>query len=146
VSRRIKKHPQKVKETFLKVLDGYIKNIENYSEHSLGKSVIVSDDARSINAPRFCEKVSLAVTSPPYINAFDYVRSLRLENAWLGYYGDSNITQIKKKQLGTETISSKYYDYSPNTGYSQLDHILKKISKTDKKRATVVKKFFNDRK
>ena len=89
-------------------------------------------------------KVTLAVTSPPYINAFDYVRSLRLENAWLGFYGDSSIIDIKRKQIGTETVSVKDYSKISPTGIPKLDKIVSKISKTDQKRAFVVQKFFLD--
>ena len=103
VSSRIKKQPQAVETAFHKAFDTYIKNVEEYLSYKVGHCRILSDDARNINAPKFEGKVDLAITSPPYINAFDYVRSLRLENSWLGYYGDSNITEIKKKQVGTET-------------------------------------------
>ena len=85
------------------------------------------------------------MTSPPYINAFDYVRSLRLENAWLGFYGDNNIIEVKKRQIGTETISSKKYIHKkPFFGLDKLDILISKIYKVDKKRAYVVYQFFID--
>ena len=89
--------------------------------------------------------MDLAVTSPPYINAFDYVRSLRLENAWLNYFGDTNISEIKKKQIGTESISAAVYKETLIvTGIKSLDAITKKIYLVDKKRADVVSKYFKD--
>lgn len=145
VSTRFKKNPLSVKETFLKTLESYLNRNEQYKDKKLGKAFIVSEDAREINAPEYNKKVSLAVTSPPYINAFDYVRSLRLENAWLGFYGDSNIMDMKKKQIGTEIIRSDVYTgMLKRTGNRKLDLIVSDIYEKDKKRAFVVLKFFKD--
>jgi DNA modification methylase len=145
VSTRIKKRPATVREAFLSVFNSSLKNIERYENHKLGRSTIISQDARDIRAPTYEGRVSLAITSPPYINAFDYVRSLRLENAWLGYYGDSNIMNVKRKQVGTEIIPSSVYSKElEKTGNKRLDLILNTISETDKKRAFVVLKFFED--
>ena len=106
-----------------------MKNLEKFQAHKLGKSTIISNDARDIKNKKYDGKVKLVVTSPPYINAFDYVRSLRLENAWLGYYGDSTIIDVKRKQIGTETVSHKEYHEIEETGIKKLDKIIKKISK-----------------
>ncbi len=145
VSKRIKKLPRMVKEAFLKTLSSYLRNMKGYENKRIGKCKVISDDARAIHAKQYNGKVDLAVTSPPYINAFDYVRSLRLENAWLGYYGDSNILKIKRKQVGTETISSNVYSYGvEETKYNKLDSILRNISRKDKKRAFVIFRFFKD--
>jgi DNA modification methylase len=145
VSKRIKKLPSMVKEAFLKTLSSYLKNMSGYENKEIGKCKVISDDARAIHAEQYNGKVNLAVTSPPYINAFDYVRSLRLENAWLGYYGDSNILEVKRKQVGTETISSNIYSHGVEvTKYNKLDSILQEISRKDKKRAFVVFRFFKD--
>lgn len=145
VSTRIKKEPTAVKEAFLSVFDSYLKNIGHYKNHGLGKCAMISQDARDIRAPKYENYVSLAITSPPYINAFDYVRSLRLENAWLGYYGDSNIMNMKRKQVGTEIIPSSLYSKDmEETGNKKLDLIVNRVSEKDRKRAFVVLKFFED--
>jgi len=145
VSKRFKKGPLLVKEVFSKLLDSYLKDIEDYKGRELGGVSIISEDARKIATHKYDGKVSLAITSPPYINAFDYVRSLRLENSWLGFYGDSNIIDIKKRQVGTEVISSEVYRKEINkTKFEKLNSILNMIYKKDKKRAFVVHNFFED--
>jgi len=145
VSTRFKKEPLKVKESFLKTLELYLKWMEKYKNRSIGEAFIISEDARQINMPQYEKKVSLAVTSPPYINAFDYVRSLRLENAWLGFYGDSNVKEMKKIQVGTETIPSNIYNKKIRKHENKkLNSILERIYERDKKRAFVVLKFFED--
>jgi len=145
VSSRIKKNPENVKPTFLKTFNSNIKKIKELGKLKLGKIRMISQDARKVEDNTITNTVNLAVTSPPYINAFDYVRSLRLENAWLGYYGDSNIIEIKRKQIGTETISSKLYlSKMPIYGLKKIDIIILKIYEKDKKRAYVVYQFFKD--
>lgn len=145
VSKRIKKIPMDVKKTFLKIFDSYVSRYEEYLGKKIGKSYQIAEDARDINVKKYINKVSLAITSPPYINAFDYVRSLRLENAWLGFYGDKNIMDIKKRQIGTENFSVKLYGLGvKKTNINILDELLKKIMIKDKKRAYVVYKYFED--
>jgi DNA modification methylase len=145
VSSRIKKEPENVKPAFLKTFNSNLKKIRELDKLRLGKVRMISRDARKIEDNAINNTVNLAVTSPPYINAFDYVRSLRLENAWLGYYGDNNIIEVKRKQIGTETISSKLYlSKMPIYGIKKLDVIILKIYEKDKKRAYVVYQFFKD--
>jgi DNA modification methylase len=145
VSSRFKKKKYFVKELFLKAVNNYVEVFEKNQNVKLGSTKIISQDARNIGNKDLKNKIDLAVTSPPYINAFDYVRSLRLENAWLGFFGDSNISTIKKNQIGTETIGADLYKKQIlKTGIKSLDKILIKISLLDKKRAYVVLKYFQD--
>lgn len=145
ISTKIKKIPSPVKEAFHKSILSYTSKMENYASEKLGTATIIADDSRKIKTPQYYGKISLAVTSPPYINAFDYVRSLRLENSWLGFYGDSNIIEIKKKQIGTEYIPATVYKGDVQaTGYDQVDSLITQIYNVDKKRAHVVYQFFQD--
>lgn len=145
VSSRFSKKKYSANDEFLKSVKNNIGIYKKYSDYKLGKANIISDDARNIKNKKYQNKIDLAITSPPYINAFDYVRSLRLENAWLNYYGDTNITQIKRNQIGTESIPASFYNKEiPQTGINELDCIIKRISCIDKKRAYVVYKYFCD--
>lgn len=145
VSSRIKKNPIPAKVAFEKTVMTYIKNIKSRPEGKMGEARIIAEDAREIKDSKYFGKVSLAITSPPYINAFDYVRSLRLENAWLGFYGDSNIIDVKKRQVGTENIPiSEYSKKIVKTSSNKFNILLEKIEKIDKKRAHIIYKFFED--
>jgi len=62
----------------------------------------------------------------------------------LDFYGDSKIIDVKRKQIGTETVSAKDYQTISETGLKNLDNLIKKIANKDKKRAYIVKKFFGD--
>lgn len=145
VSSRFLKKKYIVKDLFIKSVNNYLNSFDEYKDYKLGNTKIISEDARKIKNKELKNKIDLAVTSPPYINAFDYVRSLRLENAWLNYFGDTNISEIKKKQIGTESISvTVYKETIITTGIKSLDSILKKIYLIDKKRAYVVYNYFKD--
>lgn len=45
-------------------------------------------------------KIDLAITSPPYINAMDYTRCIKLESAWIGTGDDKSLKETKRNQLG----------------------------------------------
>ena len=54
-------------------------------------------DATSFTTP---VKVDIAITSPPYINAMDYTRCIKLESSWVGTADDEVIKTVKAGQLG----------------------------------------------
>jgi hypothetical protein len=87
--------------------------------------------------------VQLAITSPPYINAFDYVRSLKLENYWLGLVDDASMLNLRKGSVGTESLSQSDIDATIHYP-SLLTSTLDAIRPLDKKRALVVNKYFQD--
>lgn len=147
VSTRFRKEPIKVKIAFKKAIESNLGQYTDYQDLTIGKYSFIAKDARQILTHAFDKKVDLAITSPPYINAFDYVRSLRLENAWLGFSGDGDNLDKKKRQIGTENIPFGIYKFKPLvTGIDILDEIVEEIYKVDKKRAHVVNKYFEDMK
>ena len=90
-------------------------------------------------------KIKLVCASPPYINAFDYVRILRLENVWLRNLDDNNIIKHKKNQIGTEQIyANEYNELTYKFGIKELDNKIDELYKIDKKRAHIVCKYFKD--
>jgi DNA modification methylase len=87
------------------------------------------------------DNVDLIITSPPYINAQKYVRSMRLEAYWLGYDKNDQL-EINKETIGTERIFREYYSEFHKTGINQLDYLLKKVYAKDKTRAGIASKYF----
>jgi hypothetical protein len=60
------------------------------------------------------KEVDVLITSPPYLQAQEYIRSFKLELAWLGFIGDF-ISQLTKHEIpynnvGEGFISSKIYE------------------------------------
>jgi len=85
----------------------------------------------------------LALTSPPYVNAVDYPRTHQLEIFWLGFFS-SSLNPLKKKHVGTESVSSLDYNKFHHTGFAEADNILSKIFKKDKRRAFIAYKYLMD--
>lgn len=147
VSRKIIKEPAPVKDSFLRAFDRNLTAITEFSTRAKGAPArTVGYDARQIDTGKFPGgNISLAITSPPYINAFDYVRSLKLENFWLDFISPEEISEHKKKHVGTEAIpANEYNGYPRETDWPSMNERVGKIYERDKKRAHVVQKFFMD--
>lgn len=146
VSTKIKKIPSKPKDEFTKTYKKYYKGIENLSKiEDLGNVEILKGDALNFDLNK---KVNLVITSPPYINAFDYGRTMRLENLWLGLLSEKQLREKKKKYVGTEKIKTleEKEDLSILQESETLKKVYNEIYLKDEKRALIVKRFFDDMK
>lgn len=76
----------------------------------------------------------LVLTSPPYANAVDYPRTHQLELYWLGF-ADGTLTPLKKKHVGTESVSSQDYRTRHQIGVEEADSVIEKIFEQDPRRA-----------
>jgi SAM-dependent methyltransferase len=87
------------------VLNEFLVVAERVSEYLDGRAVtgrvsVVRRDARRL--PRsMSNQIDLVVTSPPYLNAIDYMRGHRLSLIWLGY-SLSRLRQIRATSIGSE--------------------------------------------
>lgn len=144
VSNKIIKNPPSVEKEFSATFQRYRKMIVELSQvEEMGKTYILEGDALEFSAP---VGIDLAITSPPYINAFDYGRTMRLENLWLGTLTEESLREKKSKYVGTEKINSK--NEKDNLSVLEKSELLKdyydEIWTKDEKRALIVKKFFED--
>ena len=95
---------------------------------------LVENDARQLNEE--CEFDAI-VTSPPYINAIDYVWASKFELHWLGLAAnDSERLELYSREIGTERISSSECHEIGETGYSYLDNLIRDIYSGHLYRAT----------
>ena len=145
ISTKYPKTPSDPAELFFKVEDMYREAIIDFSETvaplSCKSAILESNDARTINSGCF---IDLAVTSPPYINAYDYVRSLRFEDMWLGLASDEELKKNKQSYIGTEIAKSFYDNYTYALQSDTLVPITEEIAKVDAKRAGIVNTYFED--
>lgn len=144
VSNKIIKNPPAVEREFASVYRRYKEMLIGLSSlERLGTSIIITGDALSFDLN---QGIDLAITSPPYINAFDYGRTMRLENLWLGTLTENELRNKKKNYVGTEKISAKKEIKDLKIlGRSQLlENYYNQIVEIDEKRALIVKKFFED--
>lgn len=146
VSTKIIKTPVNPISEFKNVFNKYIAGIVELSEIQ-PKNIIKILDGNALDI-KLDGKVDLAITSPPYINAFDYGRTLRLENLWLGYLTEAELRDKKKIYVGTEKIKVKeeICNLDILADSKMLDSYYNELINIDEKRALIVKKFFEDMK
>lgn len=141
ISTKIKKDSVVVFDEFLKKLFKYVDAVKDFSDNYKSTVKIIGFDARKINNKSLVNgKIGLAIASPPYINAFDYVRSLKLENFWLDGFNKQKLDDLYNHQIGSEKV--KTLNEVPIYGLKELDAVLYKIFLLDKKRAWIVFKYF----
>jgi hypothetical protein len=98
--------PHKVAEfSSFEVLPSFERSI-NYvrsllpSWHNAGTVSVTIGDARSLRTIQN-RTIDAVVTSPPYLNAIDYIRGHRLSLVWLGY-GLAELRAIRANSIGAE--------------------------------------------
>lgn len=86
---------------------------------------IGTNDARNIDKKDFFDAI---VTSPPYINAMDYIWACKFELHWLELVSDDkNRLEVSSEEIGTERIPAKIYKELAVTEDTELNRILKDI-------------------
>ena len=105
VSNKIVKNPPTVEKEFASVFRRYKQMMKELSNiEKMGKTEIVQGNALNFSLSL---GIDLAITSPPYINAFDYGRTMRLENLWLATLTEEMLREKKSMYVGTEKINTK---------------------------------------
>jgi DNA modification methylase len=85
------------------------------------KSEIIIGDSRIYHDKILNESIDLSLTSPPYLNNFDYADRTRLETYFLDWYNSwSDISRnVRDKLIMSATTQIKRSDYSTDFGLSQ---------------------------
>jgi DNA modification methylase len=74
----------------------------SYEETSTGKYVIVDSIKEKLD-----REVDVLITSPPYLQAQEYIRSFKLELAWLGFSGNF-ISLLSKYEIPYNNVKEGY--------------------------------------
>lgn len=99
-------------------------------------------DSRKLSIEDEC--IDLVVTSPPYMSAQKYFRSMRLEFFWLNMGTRDQFASLDAKAIGTERIRSEDYAEFKKTGVENADIMLEEIFAENPERAYLAAKYFND--
>lgn len=137
------KQPEEVFTLFFSQLDYFVERITAFSSNSELKpaEIIVSSSTNSLSDLLGNRKADLAITSPPYIKAIDYIYNQMAELFWIGdlFQMQTQPLQNEKKThyIGNKQILKKEFaDYSPfvsKTNIDSLDGKLQQVFNTDKK-------------
>ena len=143
VSHTKVKNPPTVFPTFLRQLDYYAERIAQYSsiKNLAHAQVIRHSSSQPIEALLLGRKATLAITSPPYIKAIDYVYNQMVELFWVGdiFEMQTQVKQNVKKRdyIGNKQIPINEYrgfnPQEPHFGIQELDDNISKVYLTDSK-------------
>jgi len=129
----IKKRKINVIKTFEKEIKKNLKLLNNSKKSDVITSKVLIGDAREIHLPD--ESVDLVITSPPYMDAQKYVRTLSLELLWTLQLSRKELINLDKKIIGTDRILRKDVK---KIGINLADKYVDKIMKSDRNRALIL--------
>ncbi|MGE0875416.1 MAG: hypothetical protein AB7O31_12175 [Burkholderiales bacterium] len=142
ISTKYLKAPAEVGAAFDKSFNAHLLAVEEIQSIYPGKRKSIQwlgSDGSNFREPE--QSVSVAITSPPYINALDYVRCIKLESAWVDTGRDDVFQTVRKKHVGERIHEEK--DLHPAV-LSVVGGLVKRIERLDSARARVVRSYFND--
>lgn len=99
----------------------------------------IGDDATAFNLDN--PIIDIAISSPPYINALDYTRCIKVESAFCGTIDNNIAKKLREKQVGHERRRTQ--DISEVVKKYFLQYF-EKIAVNDKQRALTCQAYFND--
>jgi DNA modification methylase len=138
------KEPEDAYLLFLSQLDFFIKRSIKFSAITNSDTkikIIVTSSSTSLGVNLEGRKIDLAITSPPYIKAIDYIYNQMVELFWIGdlFQMQTQTKQNSKKlkYIGNKQISKiEYNDFTPYKnlfGVDTLDEKLQMVYDIDKK-------------
>lgn len=106
--RVFKRAPVKPFNKFLDAVEIVAVNCPQRRTGPLGPPTVVkSGDARNLSLET--GSIDLVVTSPPYLNAIDYMRCSKFALVWMGHR-ISGLREIRRDSVGTEAATSNALD------------------------------------
>ena len=101
--REFTRAPVKPFRRFVRAVDTVVSNCPQPGASRVGPATVVKEgDARDLDIGD--ASIDLVLTSPPYLNAIDYMRCSKFSLVWMGYsVGD--LRQIRGASVGAETSS-----------------------------------------
>lgn len=139
ISTKYTKIPKPVFDEFARIGLKYISAVEQSSSNKCAGITWAGKDATNFAVQ---ENVDVAITSPPYINAMDYTRCIKLESAWIGTADDAVIKDVRDKQLG-ESARRHRTDLSVDV-MTVSRHHFSDLKQVDEQRYATVLAFFED--
>ena len=103
--RTFERAPIKPFDRFLNAVEIVVGNCPEVRDGTLGPVTSVKQgDARKLDVEN--ESIDLVLTSPPYLNAIDYIRCSKFSLVWMGYTA-KEMREIRGSSVGTESSSDE---------------------------------------
>jgi tRNA G10 N-methylase Trm11 len=108
--RAFARAPVKPFNRFISAVQIVVSNCPQSRTSALGSSAVAKrGDARKLDIE--AGSIDLVLTSPPYLNAIDYMRCSKFSLVWMGY-SVRELRQIRADSVGTEASSKQALDAS----------------------------------
>ena len=106
--RQFSRAPVKPFNRFTSAVNTIVSNCPQLGSGNVGPAAVVKrGDARRLNVES--DSIDLVLTSPPYLNAIDYMRCSKFSLVWMGY-NVCEIRQIRGESVGAEASSDEALD------------------------------------
>jgi hypothetical protein len=106
--RRFSRAPVKPFNRFMSAVEAIVTNCPQRGSRCLGPAATVKlGDARRMHV--LTESIDLILTSPPYLNAIDYMRCSKFSLVWMGYTA-SQIRTIRGSSVGAQALCGQASD------------------------------------
>jgi DNA modification methylase len=106
--RTFSRAPIKPFNRFLSAVETVVTNCPQAGSRDVGPVAIVKrGDARQLEIAS--DSIDLVLTSPPYLNAIDYMRCSKFSLVWMGH-NVHELRQIRAESVGTEAASNEALD------------------------------------
>ena len=141
ISTKYPKETKDVESSFMYSFDVHFAAMEEMlsSKKTARRISWIGDDATAFNLDK--PIIDIAISSPPYINALDYTRCIKVESAFCGTIDNNIANKLREKQVGHERRRTQDISEVVKKHFSQY---LDKILESDKQRALTCQAYFND--
>jgi len=131
--------PAKPFPRFLQAVDLVLENTINREKECRGPvPSIQNGDARRL--PLKDGSIDLVLTSPPYLNAIDYLRCSKFSLVWMGYK-IGKLRRLRADSIGTEAAGSASLS---NTQIADIVHALRLHPRLSVKNTSILARYIDD--
>jgi DNA modification methylase len=131
--------PTKPFNKFLSAVDRIVANCIDQKSRSRGPAPSIQlGDARDL--PVINDSIDLVLTSPPYLNAIDYLRCSKFSLVWMGY-DVGELRQLRGFSVGTEAAKGSPLD---DDEFQRILRALKLRPRLDNRKEHILAKYVDD--
>ena len=137
--------PHKVRtENDFEVFNEFVRSAERLAALLADQPLTRSASVRRADCRRLADvadqHIDAVITSPPYLNAIDYLRGHKMSLIWMGY-SIPELRHIRATSLGTERATPAK---SATDCYREIERRLPNIRRLPARQANLVRKYAND--
>jgi len=123
-------------DKFLLEVD-YIAKKAPFNNHNVSTVILRRGDARSL--PVKNNSVDMVITSPPYLNAIDYIRGHKFSLVWMGY-SIASLRKVRSGNIGSE----RSFNLSETKDVLSTLKLMVNVAKLNRRNRDIVLRYVSD--